>query len=405
MIKQDADVLVSQLRHIMLNREVNKEQKCESEEMQELQEAVFYLADCMSEFQMFLQEVCAGNLEAVTPPRQNFLSGRVKEIHSVLKHLTWQTSKVAGGDYKQKVHFLGEFSVSFNKMVKQLEEREISLKEKSEALSRSEELLISVMDKQEDWIFVVDKSTAKIVFANKTAKIKFIGSEAGQEVSEKYEEFFWELVDSMGAGDYDDLHHLKELEMILSVKGYPLIWDAQEACAFFISDVTEEIIEKRELENKVYEDALTSVHNRRFCLEKMEALLMKNISFSLAIIDMDKLKYVNDTFGHTVGDEYILLVSRHIADIIRISDAVCRIGGDEFVVILPECEEAAAEAKMCEVLDNLIHLKMPYPTSISYGVVYVEKETKMGAETILTLADEKMYQMKQCHHEHMKKRK
>lgn len=70
----------------------------------------------------FINELAAGNLE-VTPPVRNQIAAPYKQFHASLQHLTWQTRQIAQGDYKQRVHFLGEFSNSFNSMVEALEEK------------------------------------------------------------------------------------------------------------------------------------------------------------------------------------------------------------------------------------------------------------------------------------------
>ena len=397
MDKKEVDLLVSQMRNIMLNKKINKEQCCESDDLKELQEAVFYLGDCMREFQEFLMKLCAGNLEVETPGKHNFLSGYLKELHSILKHLAWQTAQVAAGDYKQKVNFLGEFSVSFNKMVEQLEEREISLREKTEALSRSMELLVSVMDKQREWILVADMESSEIVYANKKARQKFYNPDQKRVVTDDYQVFFEALLENKGIKEYEEEYNCSDKGKILYVKGYPISWDDRAAYAFFISDVTDEKKEKRELRNMAYEDELTSVYNRRYCVERLEALLQKRTAFSLAAIDIDRLKYVNDTFGHLAGDDYILMVSGYIESVVRSTDAVCRMGGDEFIVILPECEKEVAEKKMNEVLCKVLSYKGKYQASISYGVVHISSENEMESEEILEKADEAMYEMKQEH--------
>ena len=70
----------------------------------------------------FINELAVGNLE-VTPPARNLIAAPYKQIHASLQHLTWQTKQIAQGDFKQRVHFLGDFSNSFNSMVEALEEK------------------------------------------------------------------------------------------------------------------------------------------------------------------------------------------------------------------------------------------------------------------------------------------
>jgi len=77
---------------------------------------------------VFIHELANGNLE-ITPPddpsRQNYVITQYKQLHSNLRHLTWQAQQIAKGDLKQKVSFLGEFSIGFNQMIEALREKEI----------------------------------------------------------------------------------------------------------------------------------------------------------------------------------------------------------------------------------------------------------------------------------------
>ena len=124
MDNQDIDLLVQQLRTILLNKPLAKEPRVQSEELETLQDGIFYLADCLAEANGFLDQLRKGNLDTPSPGRHNFLAGSLKELHSALKHLTWQANQVANGDYSQSVDFLGDFSASFNRMIAQLAEAE-----------------------------------------------------------------------------------------------------------------------------------------------------------------------------------------------------------------------------------------------------------------------------------------
>ena len=129
-------------------------------------------------------------------------------------------------------------------------------------------------------------------------------------------------------------------------------------------------------------------------MARLEELLRQKQGFAFCMLDLDHLKAVNDTLGHHAGDNYIRSVIAELQKIVRFSDIIGRIGGDEFSVILPDCSESSAEEKMLLLNERLRAGKEIYPMSVSYGVIYVEPEQKLSAETVMARADGKMYQSK-----------
>ena len=183
--KEDIDLLVEQIRQIILNKPIKEELKSESEELAELQEAVLYLSGLLSESNEFLKHLQAGELDVKPPGRHNFLAGNLKELHSALKHLTWQANQIANGDYSQKVDFLGDFSASFNSMIHQLAEREAKLKHQSVELSDMVELIKSIVDGLKDWIVVIDSESDEIIYTNQSANQLFYDMEIEKILVEK----------------------------------------------------------------------------------------------------------------------------------------------------------------------------------------------------------------------------
>ncbi len=163
-------------------------------------------------------------------------------------------------------------------------------------------------------------------------------------------------------------------------------------------DLLETTMSKVRLESIAYFDSLTSVYNRRYCLEKIAELLSSQQSFSLCFVDVDKLKVVNDTFGHAAGDGYLQWIVQILVHAFRKNDIISRLGGDEFVVLLPNCPKYVALEKIEQANVEIMRLqhqeKLPYQPSISYGIVEVAQDTPFNVDELLEQADKLMYHFK-----------
>jgi len=146
-------------------------------------------------------------------------------------------------------------------------------------------------------------------------------------------------------------------------------------------------------------DPLTRLNNRR-ALE--DAILAESIRqkryggvFSLVLIDLDGFKGVNDTMGHQAGDMALVLMAEILLSHTRKSDLVFRIGGDEFVVLMPNTEVDDCE-RICTGLCKLIADRMSnasYAITASIGYTTIDR-TPAPSVDVLTIADKAMYQAK-----------
>jgi diguanylate cyclase (GGDEF)-like protein len=160
----------------------------------------------------------------------------------------------------------------------------------------------------------------------------------------------------------------------------------------------QELIDARDkLELLVQMDPLTEALNRHAfhsLLRRPEKGDAVKTSGSVAIIDIDNLKPINDTFGHTVGDKAIRAVARAMRSLVRADDMLFRWGGDEFLVLMFNLPEAEATRRM-EKLNAILEengrrwTSVPITVAVSYGVAGFNALTELG--TAIEEADKAMY--------------
>lgn len=163
----------------------------------------------------------------------------------------------------------------------------------------------------------------------------------------------------------------------------------------FSSDITERKKVESELFYLSYHDHLTDLYNRRFFEQELKRLdNNRNLPFSIIMCDVNGLKLVNDSFGHDVGDTLLKKTANTIKSACRKGDTIARIGGDEFVVLLPKttAEEAvqiANNIKELALKENVVNIEL----SISCGYDTKTTENKSILETIAN-AENHMYRHK-----------
>jgi len=106
-----------------------------------------------------------------------------------------------------------------------------------------------------------------------------------------------------------------------------------------------------------FEDALTGLKNRRYFDERLETEVDRatrhDVSLSVIVVDVDHFKAINDTHGHLAGDEVLRWVGRFLATTVRDHDVVCRTGGDEFMIILPNADATGASRLIARIRRRL----------------------------------------------------
>lgn len=152
---------------------------------------------------------------------------------------------------------------------------------------------------------------------------------------------------------------------------------------------TEELIHRRD------RDALTGLFSRQYLMEHMELLLEEKRRFSLAFIDLDGLKRINDSQGHTAGDRYLIQFSRYVIRHLREEDVIARIGGDEFVILLLDCDKTDACDKLEKMRSEITGEEFEHVPTFSFGIAEAGIHMEEDVFQILESADKSMYQDKE----------
>lgn len=107
--------------------------------------------------------------------------------------------------------------------------------------------------------------------------------------------------------------------------------------------------------NKKDIDNLTQVYSRQVVVEYINFLISKNVPFSLALIDIDNFKYINDTYGHIAGDKILQVISKRLKEVVGEDGTVARFGGDEFMIVYPHIVEYQDVWKHCRRITSLMN--------------------------------------------------
>lgn len=163
--------------------------------------------------------------------------------------------------------------------------------------------------------------------------------------------------------------------------------------------------ERREVEEKSQHDGLTGAHNRAYFDQTLDREFIfswqQEIPLTLAMIDLDHFKKINDKYGHPAGDTFLVAVVKTILEHIRPDDSLCRYGGEEFSLILPGTSLASAKNLLTRLNNNIAEISINIDDgstasiTASIGVAALEgKKRHTSALALLKAADYALYAAK-----------
>lgn len=349
--------------------------------------------------------------EFLSKKAYNTFQNKIKELFNSKNPATFEYSLLINDEkkyYEAKMLNLND-SVQQQKIivsVRDISERKVS-SIKFKKLSREYETILSNV---ESAIFLINVENNKFKFQRlntfhenatglKTENIKgktpieVFGKEFGQELEKNYRC----CLETERNISYEEELNLPAGKRTWLTKLTPVIGNNGEVEKIVGSslDITENKIKEREIQYLSFHDEMTGLYNRRYFENEMQRLdSSRNLPLTIMIADLDNLKYINDTFGHQEGDNYITTAAQMIKASTRDEDIVARIGGDEFALVLPQTDSKEAQI----IYQRIIKKQSRYLNqgssieNFSISIGYAVKNNKNSTlEETFKKADQKMY--------------
>ena len=199
--------------------------------------------------------------------------------------------------------------------------------------------------------------------------------------------------------EYLDANIYQVISKYVEIDGKPYVMElinVMNSDAVMDEDGRNELIKQLSGYNReLYTDALTGIYNRRYYEERIRN---SNMSAGVAMIDLDDFKIYNDTFGHDAGDLALTTVVGIIKDNIRRTDMLIRMGGDEFLLVMPDIGEQAFADKLNQIQEKVHSSKVPGYSQLRISVSIGGVLSGLGntVEQAIRKADQFMYQAKTC---------
>ena len=177
----------------------------------------------------------------------------------------------------------------------------------------------------------------------------------------------------------------------------------QALLGFAISFILAVYIEKvsnrlKKVQAEICIDKLTGLYNRKILDNLHKDFTTKNLEYSVMFIDLNDFKPINDTYGHDIGDRVLVNFSQRLQDLVRDTDFVVRMGGDEFLIVIPLLKNPEFLEKFCQrlesiIIEPLIIDDISLNLTLSYGYAVSNKDGE-NLQQVIVKADNNMYTQK-----------
>ncbi|QPP50907.1 MULTISPECIES: EAL domain-containing protein [unclassified Halomonas] len=218
----------------------------------------------------------------------------------------------------------------------------------------------------------------------------------------------WQELLEKGAWEGELWNRRKSGETYPELLTISKVCDRQGQVSHFLAvftDISRQKEYERQLQNMAFFDSLTELPNRILLADRLRQAMLaarrSGCKVSLAYLDLDGFKEINDRLGHGVGDRVLVTIAERLTSALREADTVARLGGDEFIIVLPEQSDVSNVSSL--IVRLLRRIAEPIEiegtclyVSGSIGVVHFSPEDEIEPEQLIRQADQAMYQAKQA---------
>lgn len=285
-----------------------------------------------------------------------------------------------------------------------------------DALMKSEERFRLIVENSSDLIQIIDRN-GRFTYVSPShervlgfSMLEFSERSIDDLVADEHKELILDVLEQTHNED-----HAKKLEVKFRNASGKSQWFELKIEPVFTSDglyhhtniVARDIEERKKYEKELrrlaFRDPLTGLANRRLFDDRMHKVNAKaerdQIPFAVVMLDLDDFKSINDQFGHDAGDQVIIQISKRLLNTVREMDTVGRLGGDEFIILLPEIgtkENLNRFIKRFEAnLDKPFLVENQLLTlCVSFGAVLSDRKSINRPNSIIIEADRALYEAK-----------
>jgi diguanylate cyclase (GGDEF)-like protein/PAS domain S-box-containing protein len=312
-------------------------------------------------------------------------------------------------------HLYSEKDIKLLEFVSSQVATALERKKAEETLQKSQQEFASLfMNSPEALIYVDEKSTILNINPRFTKLFGYTLEEIkGKNINEgfiyppdkiKEGKNLDKIASSKGYFHYETIRKRKDGTLFpVSISGSNIKIDGQiKGLTATYIDITERKRLEKKLEKLAHFDVLTGCYARGYGLSlferQMKSAQRHKTSILLLYVDLDRLKYINDTFGHKEGDKVLKETAKFFKSTLREIDIICRMGGDEFLLIFPDSslnDVPLIKERITNKLKELNkNLNKPYKISFSIGLSCYNPYNPLSIEELIKIADEKMYEEK-----------